>query len=135
MKISNAEHRIIKREMTAIGKKYSSANKFIFCIGARYNLDTGDNHINVMMVSPECRATGEWPDTDLYDNSHTYADTMLGELEVTEDGLAVYDFWIYEPHEEDANDHGDLVCNGQAYFDKDGLQRIDADVITTWKRD
>lgn len=134
MKITKEDLKTVRREIEAIARRWSRATRFVVFVGARHNVErpTPDGaHVNVLLVTDR----DDWGDTDLWDNSIPWA-TMRGDLQTTADGKAAFDFWIYEPGRPGEREgHGDLVCNAQAYFDAHGLQRIEADVETTWTRE
>jgi hypothetical protein len=78
-------------------------------IGERYNTTTGGPYkssTNVMLVD----STPDWEESDLHD-THPWGDLKHG-IELTLDGRAQVDFYVYEKL---FNDHGDLLTNVQAH--------------------
>jgi hypothetical protein len=128
MKIPKKDLAIILRESKKIARRYSRSKKFYFYVGKRYNVDdeTIQHHYNIALVAKQ----EDWEDTDLWDKS-PFEDVMTKELETTLDGRAIFDFYIYEDED---GEKGDLICNSQAYFENNKLNRIDADIVTTWSR-
>lgn len=85
--------------------------------GERYNLDdsTVAPSINILRVD----ACPDWNNSDLADHV-PWADFRTYGVELTADGRAMVDFYVY-------NGEG-LACNVQAEFDASGLVALHADV-------
>lgn len=130
MKISSNDLKIIRRVSVKEAKKYSSAPLFLIFVGSRYkpNGKKFDINMNIAMISDD----PDFSDTDLFDNTIKFSELRKDGLETTADGRAIYDFWIYE-QQVGAKDHGDLVCNTQAYFQNGELIRVNADADIIWK--
>jgi hypothetical protein len=115
----------IRKAICDVAKRYSRERRFIIHSSTRQNLDTGKIAMNISEIS----ADPDWNDTDLFDNSHRFEE-FADHLQTFP---AVFDFWVYEPHESDRNDHGDLVTNAQAKFPGNGTVEIwdGADHVST----
>lgn len=101
-------------------------------LGERVALKPGthETSFNIYLLTED--RTGDWDGTDL---NQTYEWKRIREkIELSHDGLAMIDFYIYE-RTRDGN--GDLICNSQALIDEKGLKQIQADGVNRvlWSRD
>lgn len=87
-------------------------------LGERYSLTSGKRSENILLISDDPK----WNDTDLHDNGHAWADHCKWGIELTEDGRALVDLYIYEKL---FDDHGDLMSNVQCHVETvDGKPRL-----------
>lgn len=131
MKISSNDLKTIRRVSVKEAKRYSSAPLFAIFVGVRYNTAKGKEYkvsMNIALISDD----PDFSDTDLFDNTVRFSELRGNDLEITADGRAIYDLWIYE-QQIGEKDHGDLVCNTQAYFRNGELIRVNADADVIWK--
>lgn len=132
IKITAADLKTIKEQCKAIAKKHSRASRFQIEIGERYNIDTAFDRTSINVLSISNDPTGEWNDTDL--NTTVDFSTLRKPLEMTEDGRAIVDFYIYE-WDSSFREWGDLVTNAQAEFDMSGLKAMHCDMDkNVWTR-
>ncbi len=131
MKISEEDFKRIENLSVREAQKHSSAKGFEIYVGARYNVnDKGyQPHFNIALITKDFPHFG---DTDLYDNSFLFERNLASKIEANKAGEVLLDLWIYEKEPWHQKDHGDLVCNTQAFFVKDRLVKVTADIDTLW---
>jgi hypothetical protein len=114
-KISAADRKVIRSYAAKAARR--RPGQIIIEVGERFCLDEGPwvCSFNILMIDK----TEDWDDSDL---NQTWRFSEVKEIELTPDGKALVDFYIYE---REFDDHGDLNTNVQAHVKLiDGKPRI-----------